>query len=71
MTADNLLTDSLYYSAVTITTLGYGEITPVSENARMLAAVEALFGQLFIAVVLAKLVATHLAGRDKARDDAM
>lgn len=57
--------DALYFSAVTITTLGYGDITPVSNAARMLAYVEALFGQLFIAVVLAKLVASHLAGRGR------
>ncbi len=55
--------DTLYFSAVTITTLGYGHISPGSESARMLAFVEALFAQLCIAVLLAELVATHISGR--------
>ena len=55
--------DMIYYSAVTITTLGYGDIAPVSNNARMLAFTEALFGQLYIAVLLAKLVATQISGK--------
>ena len=55
--------DFIYYSAVTITTLGYGDVSPVGGNARMLAFSEALFGQLFIAVLLAKLVATHIAAK--------
>lgn len=52
--------EALYFSFVTLTTLGYGDITPVSGGARMLATVEAIIGQLYIAVLLALLVATHL-----------
>jgi len=63
LTAESNIGDTLYYSVVTITTLGYGDILPVSGNARMLAATEAAFGQLFIAVLLAKLVATHISGK--------
>jgi hypothetical protein len=63
LSTDSTTGDMLYYSFVTITTLGYGEITPVSGNARMLAGIEALFGQLYIAVLLAKLVATHISGK--------
>jgi hypothetical protein len=50
----------LYYSFVTLTTLGYGDITPVGEVARNLAAVEAVIGQLFIAIFIARLVGLHI-----------
>ena len=48
--------DGLYFSLVTLTTLGYGDITPVSVQARMLATGEALFGQIYIVVAVARLV---------------
>ena len=63
LSAESIMEDTLYYSLVTITTLGYGDILPVSNNARMVAAAEAVFGQLFIAVLLAKLVATHISSK--------
>ena len=50
----------LYFSYVTLTTLGYGDITPVHSAARSMAALEALTGQFYIAVVVARLVALHL-----------
>jgi hypothetical protein len=56
----------LYFSFVTLTTLGYGDIVPVSGVAKMLASGEALFGQIYLAVFIARLVALHVAG---ARDD--
>ncbi len=49
-----------YYSYVTLTTLGYGDITPVTHRARQLSWLEALFGQLFIAITIARLVASQL-----------
>lgn len=49
-----------YFSFVTITTLGYGDITPVSQSARVLAWFEALVGQLYLAVMIGGLVATHI-----------
>lgn len=45
-----------YYSYTTITTLGYGDIVAQSSQARMLAVIEAVFGQLYLAIVIAKLV---------------
>ncbi len=50
-----------YYSLVTLSTLGYGDITPVSPLARSLSSLEAVAGQLFIAVLLARLVGLHVA----------
>lgn len=52
----------LYYSFVTLTTLGYGDITPVHSVARTLAFLEAVIGQLFIAVLIAGLVGRYVAG---------
>ncbi len=52
---------SLYYfSFVTLTTLGYGDITPVSDQAKSLAMLEAIVGQMFIAVLIARLVGIHI-----------
>lgn len=46
----------IYYSFVTLTTVGYGDITPVHPVARSLAVAEALTGQLYPAILLARLV---------------
>jgi VanZ family protein len=50
-----------YYSYVTLTTLGYGEITPISTPARSFAILEAMMGQLYLAVLIARLVGIHIA----------
>jgi hypothetical protein len=49
-----------YFSVSTITTLGYGDITPVHPFARALAMMEALVGQLYPAILLARLVSLHI-----------
>ena len=48
-----------YFSYVTLTTLGYGDIQPISPLARGLAVVEALTGVLFLAVLISRLVGTY------------
>lgn len=62
-TEAGLLPLFIYYSFVTLTTLGYGDITPVSEAARTLAWMEALLGQLYLAVMVAGFVAAHMTAR--------
>jgi len=52
-----------YYSFVTLTTLGYGDITPRTSIARTLSWLEAFTGQLFIAVTMARLVAIYVSDR--------
>jgi ion channel len=52
--------DWSYFSFVTLSTLGYGDITPVRPIARMLAVGEALTGQLYLAVLIARLVAMEV-----------
>lgn len=46
----------LYYSFATLATLGMGDITPLSHLAKSLTALESMFGQLFVAIIIAKLV---------------
>jgi hypothetical protein len=48
--------DLIYFSFVTLTTVGYGDVTPVHPVARSLAVAEALTGQLYPAILLARLV---------------
>jgi Ion channel len=49
----------LYLSLVTLTTLGYGDVVPVSALARITAALEAATGVLYIAITVARLVAAY------------
>jgi voltage-gated potassium channel Kch len=53
----------LYYSFVTLTTVGYGDIVPVHPIARSLAVLEALTGQLYPAILLARLVSLEVTSR--------
>ncbi len=48
--------DLLYYSFVSLTTLGYGDIVPINGFARILSALEGAFGTLYLAVLVATLV---------------
>lgn len=54
-----------YYSFVTLTTLGYGDVTPISSAAQSFSVLEAVAGQLFIAVLISRLVAIHVAQSQK------
>jgi Ion channel len=56
----------LYYSFVTLTTVGYGDVTPVHPIARSLAVLEALTGQLYPAILLARLVSLEVQPRGTA-----
>ena len=55
----------LYYSFTTLTTLGYGDIRPVTHAARMLSTSEALIGQLYVAILIARLVGSHISQRNE------
>ena len=58
-----LQVDLMYFSLITLATVGYGDILPVSDTARMLAVIEAIVGQFYIAVVVAVFVGTYAAQR--------
>jgi hypothetical protein len=49
-----------YYSYVTLTTLGYGDITPITAQARSFSLLEAIIGQLYLATLLARLVSINI-----------
>ena len=49
----------VYFSFVTLTTVGFGDVTPVHSTARSLVVLEALTGQLYPAVLLARIVTLH------------
>ncbi len=57
------LNEFTYHSFVTLTTLGYGDITPVAPVARTLNYLEAVLGQLYLTVLVASLVGIHIANR--------
>lgn len=50
----------LYFSFVTMTTLGYGDLAPLSATARTLAYMQAVFGQFYIAILVAGLVSAYI-----------
>jgi voltage-gated potassium channel len=50
-----------YFSVTTLTSLGYGDITPIDTFALSLSWLEVVFGQFYIAVVVAQLVGLRLA----------
>ena len=52
-----------YYSFVTLSTMGYGDILPVAPVARSLAVAEAITGQLYLAILISRLVALELQAR--------
>ena len=55
----------IYFSFATLTTTGYGDVSPVDPIARSLCNLEAIFGQLYPATLLARLVTLQLAHRDR------
>ena len=54
-----------YFSFVTMTTLGYGDVTPVTDVPRALAVLQTILGQIFLVVVVARVVS--LLGRERTR----
>jgi hypothetical protein len=55
----------MYFSFVTITTLGYGDITPLAERATSFAILEAFIGQIYLVVVVAWLVGMYVSRKSK------
>ena len=59
--AEMIWPDLLYFSFTTLTTTGYGDICPLSDQARSVALLEHMIGVLYIAIVVARLVALYRA----------
>ena len=55
----------IYFSMTTLTTVGYGDVTPINPVARSLANFEGMIGQLFPALTLARLVSMEVSQRQQ------
>jgi hypothetical protein len=53
--------DMLYFSFINLTSVGYGDILPVSPLARTMSWIEAIMGQLYMTLLIARLVSQHVA----------
>ena len=62
---DWLLPQLLYFSYTTLTTLGYGDIAPQTSPAQMFSSLEAITGQFYLAILVARLIAIHLSSASK------
>ena len=62
--------DCVFYSFVTLTSLGYGDIVPMTAQARSLSILEAVSGIMYVAVLIARLVGLHSAGRYQINSEA-
>jgi Ion channel len=60
--------EEVYFSFITLTTVGYGDIAPVASAARMMSVLEALFGQLYLVTIVAVIVSNVGAGRVRRAD---
>lgn len=63
LTPQSLQATLLYFSLVTLATVGYGDVLPVSETARTLAVIEATVGQFYVAVIVAVFVGMYATQR--------
>jgi hypothetical protein len=69
VTASTGISSWMYFSFVTLATLGYGDISPVHPIARSLATAEAITGQLYLAILIARLVSQELFNRQQNPED--
>lgn len=58
-----LQSDMVYFSLITLATVGYGDILPKTDVARMLAVIEAVIGQFYVAVIVAVFVGMYSSQR--------
>ena len=56
----DFLSNFMYFSYVTLSTLGYGDLIPVSLPAKTFSILEAMFGQLYLAILIARLIGLHI-----------
>lgn len=63
LSSDNRFGDMIYFSLVTIATVGYGDIIPASNTARTIATLEAVLGQFYVAVIVAVMVGLFISQR--------
>lgn len=62
---ENPMSRFLYFSIVTQTTLGYGDVTPLTLPAQILSGLEAMLGQLYLTILIARLIGLHIIGKNR------
>lgn len=67
--SDDLRDAFFYYSFVTLSTLGYGDISPMSNVARNYSLLEAVIGQIYLTVLVARLVGMHISQSMEKKND--
>jgi hypothetical protein len=65
---EDIVPSLAYFSFVTITTLGFGDITPVHPLARSLTLLGSVFGTLYPAILIGRLVSQEMMGKDRDED---
>ena len=60
MTSENGPNDMIYFSFITLTTIGYGDFSPTSDIGQKIAILQGLVGQFYIAIIMAILVGKFL-----------
>jgi hypothetical protein len=66
---ESVFRQMIYFSFVTLSTLGYGDILPVHKVSQSWAGVEAMIGQFFIAIVIARLVSVYTVEEEESAGD--
>ncbi len=64
-TREDLFFQMWYFSMVTLTTLGYGDITPINMTARSFVILEAIMGQFYLAILIASLIGQRITQKNK------
>ena len=67
MTEQNVIPTLIYFSLTTLSTIGFGDITPVLMQARYAAVAEGITGQFYMAILVARLVGLYM-GQSKSGD---
>lgn len=65
VTDDFMIRNMVYYSFISLTTTGYGDIVPLTQAARYFSMLESFLGQIYLTVLVARLVGMHIAGKQK------
>ena len=60
---ENASLDRIYFSFITLLTVGYGDIVPLSEFAKLFTVIEGFLGQVYLVVIIARLVGMHVSQR--------
>ena len=63
LSTDSSGLDRIYFSFITLLTVGYGDIAPLSHAAKLFTIIEGFFGQVYLVVMIARLVGMHVSQR--------